>query len=96
MSANKFTVLCRSQKMPKNDAQWFPRWLFRYASSQQKSRVQPLVVTLPVVIRFLRSLRDNGVPAWQRLQATKAIELYRSKILGTEEPLLVEIVRTLQ
>jgi integron integrase len=95
MSANQFTSLCRSLTLPKNDAEWFPRWLFRYASSQQKSRSQPLAVTQPAVIRFLRSLRDHGVPAWQRLQATKAIDLYRSKILKTEEPSLLEIRQTL-
>jgi hypothetical protein len=32
------------------------------------------------VVEFLRSLRDHGTPAWQRLQAVRAIEAYQSLV----------------
>jgi integron integrase len=40
------------------------------------------------VIPFLKSLRCQGVPAWQRLQAVKAIEAYHSLALGSQAPVL--------
>ena len=67
-----------------------------YAGSLQQSMEVTLPVTEPDVIRFLQSLRDNGVPAWQRLQAARAIEAYGQHILQTEQPSLREIKRTLQ
>jgi integron integrase len=96
MSATQFAHRIRALRLKKNDAEWFPRWVFRYASSLKKSRSDPLVVSESAVINFLRSLRDHGVPAWQRLQAVRAISLYRSKILETEEPTLSSATRTLQ
>lgn len=36
------------------------------------------------VIAYLRSLRDNGIPAWRRLQAARALESYQAVGLGTE------------
>ena len=48
-------------------------------------------VTEAEVVKFLRSLRDNGTPAWRRLQAARAVEAYRNLVLGTEEASLVEV-----
>ena len=47
------------------------------------------------MIRFLQTLRDNGTPAWQRLQAVRAVELYRNLVWKTETPSLVKIRQTL-
>ncbi len=49
----------------------------------------------PSVILFLQGLRDNGTPAWQRLQAVRAVEMYRNLVLHTDQPALYEIRRTL-
>lgn len=38
-----------------------------------------------LVIGFLRSLRDNRVAAWRRLQAARALEAYQRIMHGTEE-----------
>ena len=42
-------------------------------------------VALPVneegVLKFLRSLRDRGIPAWQRLQAARSVEWYQELVL---------------
>ena len=54
-----------------------------------------LSVTEGKVIQFLQTLRDNGTPAWQRLQAVRAVELYRNLVLETQQPELHEIRQTL-
>ena len=77
-------------KLGKNDKKWFPKWIRRYASTVDVVDGN-LSLTQAEVIRFLRSLRDSGTPAWQRLQAVRAVEAYRKLVLGTEEPSLVEI-----
>ena len=79
-----------------NDRRWFPKWIRRYASSLQRSHEDPLSVSTLEVIRFLQSLRDRGVPAWQRLQAARAVEAYRKFVLRTDQPSLLEIKQTLQ
>jgi hypothetical protein len=47
------------------------------------------------LIAFSQSLRDNKTPAWQRLQAVRAIEAYRDLVLRTQEPSLQMIRQTL-
>ena len=96
MSAREFSVAVRNSQLHKNETEWFPRWIMRYAAEFEKSPEEQLPVTEEKVIKFLRTLRDNQVPAWQRLQAAKAIEFYRTKILKTAEPSLVEICQTLR
>jgi len=48
------------------------------------------------VVRFLRSLRDNGTPAWQRLQAVRAVQSYRTLVLQRDDPSLFGISQTLE
>ncbi len=96
MSANQFAGRVHELKLRKNDTAWFPRWIFRFASHQRRSRDRQLEVTDSTVISFLRGLRDRGVPAWQRLQAVRAIQTYRSEILNTQSPRLQNIQQTLQ
>lgn len=95
MSANRFQSFVKSAQLNEKESDWFPRWLFRYAAHLNKSREETLPVNSDLVIRFLRSLRDRGVPAWQRLQATDAIELYQLEILGTRKPSLAFVKQTL-
>ena len=64
----------------KNDRKWFPKWIRRYASGLRKGKSETLPVEEAEVIRYLQSLRDHGVPAWQRLQAARAVEAYRKHI----------------
>ncbi len=71
--------LGRSQVHP-NDRRWMPMWVAEYAS-QQPSEAERLEVSDERVLCFLRSLRDRGVPAWQRLQAARAIEWYQGIVL---------------
>jgi hypothetical protein len=88
MSANQYATLIRSAEMRKADRTWFPRWIYRYASSLRRSRSDAIDVTEPNVVRFLRSLRDNGTPAWQHLQALRAVQSYRTLVLKTDDPSL--------
>ena len=88
MSANQFNAIVGSLPLTKNDRIWFPRWVFRFAETQNRGRAERLVVSEDVVIQFLRVLRDNQVPAWQRLQAARATQCYRSNVLKMEEPSL--------
>ena len=76
--------------MSKNDKEWFPRWIRRYASSV-KAVEGKLPVSQDEVIRFLQSLLKSKTPAWQRLQAVRAIEAYRNLVLRTEVPSLEPI-----
>lgn len=71
-----------------------PRWIRRYESTVDSVHGR-LSVTEAEVIRFLQSPRDNGTPAWQRLQAVRAVEMYRSLVLRTEQPSLEQIRTTL-
>ena len=61
----------RSQAHP-NDRFWMPMGLAGCAA-QQPNGGQRLEVSEERVLCFLRSLRDRGVPPWQRLQAARAI-----------------------
>ncbi|TVP96751.1 MAG: integron integrase [Planctomycetaceae bacterium] len=57
-----------------------PAWVAEYAS-QQPGGGERLEVNDERVLCFLRSLRDRGVPAWQRLQAARAVEWYQGIVL---------------
>ena len=62
MSVRKFCLLVNEAKVGRNDRVWFPRWIRRYASMVEAAPGN-LPVTEADVIRFLRTLRDNGTPA---------------------------------
>jgi integron integrase len=90
MSVEQFGDAVRVARLGKADQEWFPRWIRRYASGLESAEAGPAHERLPVseshVIRFLRSLRDHGTPAWQRLQAVKAVEAYRDLVLHSSSP----------
>ena len=75
MSIAKFRHQLASEPFAPADKEWFPRWMQRFAESLG-SPGGDLTVTEPQVIAFLRSLRDSKTPAWQRLQAVRAVEAY--------------------
>lgn len=94
MSVKEFCALLHQARVSKDDKKWFPSWLRRYAQSADMVDGK-LLVTTAHVIRFSRSLRDNGTRAWQRLQAVRAVESYRDLVLKTKHPSLVDIRRKL-
>lgn len=90
MSVARFCELVQSTRLPPADKKWFPRWVRRYASDLGRTSGD-LPVSESEVIPFLRSLRRRGIPAWQRLQAVKAIEAYHSIALKSQSPVLQSI-----
>jgi hypothetical protein len=84
MSVARFCARVAGAKLNEADKKGFPRWIRSYASSL-KITEGDLRVTEADVIAFSRSLRDHKTPAWQRLQAVRAVEAYRDLVLRSDE-----------
>ncbi len=76
--------LARVSQLTSAEKQWFPKWLDGYARFGKLNMEQPIRLDQETVIGFLRSLRDNRVPAWRRLQAARSLELYQSLVLKSD------------
>lgn len=87
MSLQVYRAALAASEIGKNDRQWFPRWVMRYHEELGQPPGQ-LPVTTERVETFLKSLVRSKTPAWQRLQALRAIESYRNLVLKTAEPSL--------
>lgn len=87
MFENTFVQKLSTAAYGEKDRTWFPRWIERYASSVSKKNDQ-LPITIDLVTSFCRSLLKNKTPAWQRLQAVRALEAYRDLVLGQSTPCL--------
>lgn len=74
MSLSEFLQRIDRTDLPKNEKQWFPKWLAGYASHHQLNDVEPIPLESDLVLSFLRSFRDTRHPAWRRLQAAHALE----------------------
>ena len=94
MSIDQYCKLLHGSNYGKNDQKWFPKWIRRYAETVTEQEGK-LFVVQDEVVRFSQMLRDNGTPAWQRLQAVRAIEAYRDLVLETDEPSLRAMRMTL-
>ena len=79
-----------------DDKTWFPKWVARYASVTEQSKTETFNVSVDLAIKFSRSLLENGCPAWQRLQAVRAVEAYRNLIHLDGRPSLLEMKRALE
>ncbi len=95
MSTGQFQRRLHGAKYAGNDLKYFPLWVRRYAESVTAENGR-LPVSVDLVKGFSRSLLQSGIPAWQRLQAVRAVEAYRDLVLRTEEPSLGEIRQALQ
>lgn len=73
--------------LPKNDAEWLPKWLAGYANFlARRFKANPpelLLVTEELVIDYLRSLRDSRTEAWKRQQAVRSLEVYQGVVIST-------------
>jgi hypothetical protein len=95
MSVGEFQRRLPGAKYAQNDLKYFPLWVRRYAEEVTPENGR-LPVSVESVKEFSRSLLKSGAPAWQRLQAVRAVEAYRDLILRTGEPSLGEIRQALQ
>ncbi len=89
MTVQLYCQFLPGAKYGKNDQKWFPKWLRRYAAGKNKGENLP--VTIESVITFSQSLLKSNTPAWQRLQAVRAVEAYRDLVLKTDKPSLTEV-----
>ena len=95
MSLREFKGLIRNGDFGKKDKEWFPAWLKRFAEHCQANESARLPLTRELAIGFSRELLANGVPAWQRKQAIRALCAYRDMVLHSETPMLSDMVRKL-
>jgi len=85
MSVEQFCFRLGKSQIHPNDKKWMPPWLEEYAKGLGSGQAVALPVTEEGVLAFLRSLRDRGVPAWQRLQAARSVEWYQELVLQRRE-----------
>jgi hypothetical protein len=94
MSVDSFRAAVKVHVQNKNDQTWFPRWVARYAEGKGTAGGL-LPVNRDLVVAFSRELLKSGTPAWQRLQAIRAIESYRDLILKSDLPRLDDMRQVL-
>jgi integron integrase len=91
MSVNDFqAVLALQSHIHPPQKKWFIRWIQRYETWIGTKNVD-LPVSPENVIGFCHSLLKSDLKAWQRLQAVRAITLYRDLVLETDQPSLEPI-----
>ncbi len=74
--------------LSESQRKWWPRHLKAFAEASQQRPAVEMTVKEEAVIQFLRSCRDAGFPAWQRLEIVRAIQFYQQRVLRTSEPSL--------
>lgn len=77
MSVSRFKRRLQRFAIRKADQDWFPRWLDGYCRHHHFDPDSQMEISEDRVVNFLKSLRDNRFPAWQRLQAARALETYQ-------------------
>ena len=96
MSVERFLVVLKLARIHEDDGVWFGRWLRRYAVFLRQPDSVPLLVSQASVKQFCRTLLAREVPAWQRLQAVRAIEFYRNQVLETAGTSLVGAIQIMR
>ena len=92
MSNETFIKELSVSRTTNNDKEYFPKWFARYISFLKEQQqvaegyFPELIIDSPTVIEFSRSLLKTGTPAWQRLQAIRAIQAYQRLVLKSNEP----------
>ena len=86
MSFVRFRQALAVMNLSEKEVTWYPKWVEGYAGFhgvrpawEQETGELPLDREL--LIAYLRSLRDSGVPAWRRHQAARALEIYQATVL---------------
>jgi hypothetical protein len=81
----------QAAKLREQDRKWYPQWLRRCAEFVQVGAEGQIPIVRETVIEFLILWKNRGQKAWQRLQAVRAIELYRDVVLKTDQPSLTDV-----
>jgi integron integrase len=84
MSVELFRDRLAKSRLHPNDIQWMPSWFSEFAKGRTLSE-GVLPFTEQDLLKFLQSLRDRKVPAWQRLQAARSLEWYQTMVLQSSD-----------
>lgn len=84
MSIERFRRAVEASGLSKNDKKWLPIWLEKYAGFHGAAASDAMDVSGDQVVAWLKSMKSHGSPAWQRLQAVRAVQQYGRMILGTD------------
>lgn len=84
MSVEVFCYRIAKTELAKNDKQWMPKWLEKYAATAERLPDGNLVLSQELTKGFLVKLKSGGVPAWQRLQAARTLDWYQRLVLQSE------------
>lgn len=95
MTVKEFDRAIAVSSVSANDRIWFPRWIRRYVSELRGAKGQ-LPVNAKCVVSFCRTLLAHGAPAWQRMQAVRAVACYSQLVLKRPQPELQEIILALK
>ena len=81
MSVEEFRRRIARSGVQKSDGKWLTIWIEKYAQFHHVDVDQPLDVNAELAIAFLKSMKSRSTPAWQRLQAIRAIQNYALMML---------------
>lgn len=86
MSADRYRQALALMNLSEKELTWYPKWVEGYAGfhsfrDRWDNSSGQLPLSLELLISYLRSLRDAGIPAWRRLQAARALEVYQGTVL---------------
>lgn len=84
MSVEVFCYRIAKTELAKNDKQWMPKWLEKYAATAEKLPNGNLILSHDLTKGFLVKLKNGGAPAWQRLQAARTLEWYQKLVLQSD------------
>ena len=81
MTVQQFrSVLAVAKGCSEADRKWFPLWVKRFAAFRRAGDDQ-LDVACSSAVEFSKMLKELRAPAWQRLQAVRALAAYRHLLL---------------
>src|SRR5687767_2458408 len=95
MSLEHASAALKAGQLADHDRIWFPKWLARFAAWNRCQPGTRLPVQQDLLIAFLRSIKSQGKPAWQRLQAVRALEFYTNHVLHQPAPWIAGIAARL-
>lgn len=81
MSVERFELILANGKYSKAERTWFPNWWLRFREFLIHHQLLSSDVDQSVVIRFLQQIKSVGTPAWKRLQAVQAVDVYFREVL---------------
>jgi integron integrase len=68
----------QESEVSRNEQNWFPKWLQAYCRFHHFEPISDMIpISVEQATEFSRSLKQNGTPAWQRLQAIQALDCYQ-------------------